>query len=115
MNRTILVVDDDRDMVKTLCDILRRRGWDSRPAYSGEEAIAVQREAGSAVVLMDITMPGIGGVEAFRAMRASDPDLRAILMTAHASETILQDAERAGAWRVIPKPLEVSALLALLD
>jgi two-component system response regulator HydG len=111
----ILIVDDDREMVKTLCDILRLHGWDTAEAYSGEEAVAAQQEFEYPCVLMDIKMPGVDGIEAFKMMRATFPELRVILMTAHSSPESMQDAMRQGAYRVVPKPLDLPALLALLE
>ena len=114
MTQRILVVDDDRAMVRTLCDIFRMRGWESRGAYSGEEAIALQRENGYAIILMDITMPGMGGVAAAESIRREDGGVRMILMTAHTSSDVITEAQQEPAWQVMPKPIDIAALLTLL-
>ena len=111
---SILVVDDDRAMVRTLCDILRRRGWAATPAYSGEEALAVQRDHQHDWVLMDIKMPGLDGIATFKKMREAVPDLRAILMTAHTTPDCVEDARRSGVSSVIPKPIDLPALFDAL-
>jgi two-component system NtrC family response regulator/two-component system nitrogen regulation response regulator GlnG len=111
----ILVVDDDRAMVRTLCDIFRLRGWDAHGVRSGEEAVAAQREGHYPVVLMDIKMSGISGVAAFKQMQAEDPNLRCVLMTAESETSVIEDAERAGAFNVVRKPIDLAALLLLLD
>jgi DNA-binding NtrC family response regulator len=115
MRPRILVVDDDREMVRTLCDILRLHGWETGEAYSGEEALELQREHEYPCVLMDIKMPGIDGISAFKAMKEAFPNCRVILMTAHGLPDVMARAAREGPYRVVPKPLDLPALLALLD
>lgn len=115
MSKRILVVDDDRLMVRTLRDILALRGWETDGVHSGEEAVAAVRVNEYAVVLMDVRMSGITGVEALREMRALRPDLRVILMTAYAASELLAQAERDGALHVFPKPVEIGRLMDMLD
>jgi DNA-binding NtrC family response regulator len=115
MSPRILVVDDDRAMVKTLCDILRLRGWDPHAAYSGTEAVSSMEEGHFPVVLMDIRMPGMDGVSAFKRIKSEFPEVRVILMTAFSSPELLGDAQREGALRVLPKPVDLHALLPLLQ
>ena len=115
MRPKILVVDDDREMVRTLVDILRLHGWDTAEAYSGEEALAQQSAHGYPCVLMDIKMPGIDGISAFKVMKEAFPETRVILMTAHGLPDVMAQAAREGPYRVVPKPLDLAALLALLD
>jgi len=113
--RRILIVDDDRLMVRTLRDILSLRGWETDGVHSGEEAVAAVRVNEYAVVLMDVRMSGMTGVEALREMRALRPDLRVILMTAYAATELLAQAERDGALHVFPKPVELERLMDTLD
>ena len=115
MRRRILVVDDERAMVKTLTDILRLRGWEVGGAHSGTEAVAaIEREAFDAV-LMDIKMPGLDGVAAFKAMKARRPGIRVVLMTAYTAQDLMEEAEREGALRVVPKPVDFAVVLPLLE
>jgi CheY-like chemotaxis protein len=116
MTRRVLVVDDDRQMVKTIRAILDHRGWESIPAYSGEEAVeAASGEPPFGAVLMDVRMPGMNGVEACQKMHAAHPDMPVILMTAYAAQEILTQARRAGVVTIIPKPLPWPKLMAHLD
>ena len=115
MRPKILVVDDDREMVRTLVDILRLHGWDTAEAYSGEDALALQKEHAYPCVLMENKMPGIDGISAFKAMKSAFPSTRVILMTAHGLPDMMAQAAREGPYRVVPKPLDLPALLALLD
>jgi DNA-binding NtrC family response regulator len=114
MNRRLLVVDDDKSMVKTLSDVLRLKGWDVTTAHSGEAAVEIVAGDGIDVVLMDVKMPGMDGVEALKAMKAVRPNIRVVLMTAYAAQDRIAEAERAGVVRVLPKPVNLGALLTLL-
>jgi DNA-binding NtrC family response regulator len=112
---TILVVDDDRQMVKTLSAVLQLHGWTTVGAYSGEEAIAANEAQTFTAVLMDVKMPGINGVDAFRVIRKARPGIPVVLMTAYAAHDLLEQAEREGALMVMPKPVSWPTLIGLLD
>jgi DNA-binding NtrC family response regulator len=112
--RRVLVVDDDLFMVKTLTDVLRLSGWDVHGASSGLAAIAAVAEHDFDAILMDVKMPGIDGVSALKAIKEQRPDARVFLMTAYAAHELLAEAERAGVARILAKPVNVPALLALL-
>ena len=85
MTRRILIVDDDRQMVRTLSDIVRMHGWEPSGAYSGEAAVEEVRKESYSAVLMDVKMAGINGVTAFREMKRFRPNIRVVLMTAYAT------------------------------
>jgi DNA-binding NtrC family response regulator len=102
-------------MVRTLVDVVRLHGWEADGAYSGEAAVDAVREQDYAVVLMDVRMTGINGVEAFKAMKAVRPGIRVILMTAYTATEILAEAEREGALRILSKPVALAGLLDVLE
>src|SRR5919197_5697337 len=81
----VLVVDDDRMMVKTICDILTIKGYEPVAAYCGEEAVEKVKAGRPACVLMDLKIPGIDGVEALRVIREIDAELPVVLMSAYAT------------------------------
>jgi len=111
----VLIVDDERLMVKTLGDIVRLHGWEADGAYSGESAVEAVRGKEYAVVLMDIRMTGINGVEAFKAMKEIRPDIRVVLMTAYTATEVLAEAEREGAVRILSKPVALAGLIEVLE
>lgn len=115
MHRRILIVDDDRQMVRTLCDILRLRGWETTGAYSGEEALEAVKRAPYATVLMDVKMGGMNGVEALKEMKKIRPALRVVLMTAYTANDLLAEATRQGALKILAKPLAVPGLIDMLE
>lgn len=102
-------------MVRTLCDIFAMRGWDTTGVFSGGEAVQAVEEEVFDVVLMDILMPGMTGVEALRAIRASNPAVRVILMTAYTASELIDQATRDGAVRVLFKPVVIPELLEFLE
>jgi len=113
--RRVLIVDDDRQMVETLQNVLRLHGWESDGVYSGEQAIEAVRRTPFAVVLMDLKMTGMDGVSALRSIRAERPRLPVLLMTAFATRETILLAEQEGAVRVFPKPFEPAVLLQNLE
>jgi two-component system response regulator HydG len=113
--KRILVADDDQGMARTLCDILRRRGWQPTEVHSGEAAVEAAAASRYSAVLMDVRMPGMNGVEAFREIHAVQPRTPVILMTAYAAPDLLAEAERAGVLRILPKPIPWATLSELLQ
>ena len=111
----VLVVDDDRRMVKTICDILRIKGYGAVPAYSGEEAVENVKWESPACVLMDIKMPGIDGVGALKLIRNAVPNLPVLLMSAYATGVQVEEAKRQGAYAVLTKPIDVEGVLSFLS
>lgn len=111
----VMVVDDDAGFVETLADILRTKGYHVASAYSGEEAVAMVRANGFDVILMDVRMPGLSGVEALRAIKAVAPQMHVIMMTAFSNKQAMEDAEGLGALAVLPKPLDMGRVLILLE
>jgi two-component system response regulator HydG len=114
MTRRLLIVDDDKQMVRTLVDVVRLHGWEADGAHSGEAAVDAVRERDYAVVLMDVRMTGINGLEAFKAMKAVRPGVRVILMTAYTATEILAEAEREGTLRILSKPVALAGLIEIL-
>ncbi|OGA96044.1 MAG: response regulator receiver protein [Burkholderiales bacterium RIFCSPHIGHO2_12_FULL_61_11] len=111
----ILVVDDDRRIVKTTCDILKIKGYEATAAYSGEEGVEKVRSDPPDCVLMDIKMTGISGVEALKRMKEIVPALPIVLVTAYATDDLMEEAKRAGAYAVLSKPLNFPMILSFLS
>ena len=115
MTRRALVVDDDRTMVKTLTDVLSLTGWEVTGAYSGKDAVEKAKAETFDVVLMDVKMPEMDGVEAFKTMKQRDPGVRVVLMTAYAAPDRLSEAEHQGVLKILSKPVNFAELLPLLS
>ena len=110
----ILVVDDDHRIVKTTCDILKIKGYEPIAAYSGEEGVEKVRRDAPDCVLMDIKMTGINGVEAMKRMKKIIPALPVVLVSAYATDELMAEAKRAGAYAVLSKPLNFPMILSFL-
>jgi CheY-like chemotaxis protein len=111
---SVLVVDDDPLMVRTLCDVLRRRGYQVGGASSGEEAVASAAQHAWSAVVIDFRMPGMNGIVACRSMRTMLNDAPLILMTAHSEAGTPVEATAAGISRILSKPFPIPDLLAAL-
>lgn len=111
----IMVVDDDRRMVKTICDILKVKGYATQAAFSGEEAVEEVRRDCPDCVLMDLKMPGIDGVKALELIREVDAVLPVLLYSAFVTEEQVQEAKRHGVAAVLPKPLDIQLFFCFLS
>ncbi len=111
----LLVVDDDEGMVATLRDILGASGYGVDVAFSGREAVEQVKTRRPDGILMDIRMPEMNGVEAFRKTKKLAPKSFVIFMTAFSESALVEDARREGALNVVPKPLDVPNLLQLIQ
>jgi two-component system, NtrC family, response regulator HydG len=113
--KRVLVVDDDVNMARTLCDILSMHGWETEARHSGEAAVEAVAASDFAAVLMDVKMQGITGVEALARIRRLRPRARVILMTAYSSAELLQRAVSEGALQILSKPVSLPSLVDLLE
>jgi len=110
----VLVVDDEESMRVTLAANLELEGHEVVEASTGEEALRLVRERPVDVVLADIRMPGLHGVELARHLRRERPGLPVVLMTAFAQESLVEDALAEGVFTVMHKPFDVGHLLRTL-
>jgi CheY-like chemotaxis protein len=111
----ILVVDDEESMRITLAGNLELEGHEVVEASTGEEALRLSRQRPVDVVLADIRMPGLHGVELYRHLRREKPGLPVVLMTAFAQESLVEDALAEGVFTVLHKPFDVEHLLRTLQ
>ncbi len=111
---SVLIADDEPNMRKTLSAILRRQGYDVSTADDGEMAVQMCAEKGFDVVLLDVRMPGIDGVEAFRRIRRHQEGVRMILMSAYGLDELKQSSLDEGAIAFLDKPLDISQVIDLM-
>jgi two-component system KDP operon response regulator KdpE len=115
MNRdtgNLLIVDDERSIRVSLRTILANFGYEIVEAARGEEALALVRTARFDVVLLDINMPGMGGIEVCRIMRQAAPRLPIVMLTVLGNEERKVEALDAGADDYITKPFQLRELTA---
>ena len=106
----ILVVDDERSMRELLAIVLRREGYDVLLAESGKSAIATLEKEPVDILISDIKMPDLSGVEVLRAAKRVDQDILGIMITAFASTETAVEAMRLGACDYLSKPFDVDLL-----
>ena len=112
---SILVVDDNPSMAKTLADIMSIKGFEVRAAYSGMEALAILQSQPIDILLTDVLMPDMNGVDLYRATRKTFPKLTTILMTAYAADDIISQGLAEGIKTVLTKPLDIDFMLVLFS
>ena len=111
---TVLIVDDERSIRVSLRTILSNIGFEIIEAARGEEALSLVRTTPFDVVLLDINMPGIGGVEVCRMMRKESARLPIVMLTVQGNEDRKVEALDAGADDYITKPFQLRELIARL-
>jgi len=111
---TVLIVDDERSIRISLRTILSGLGFEIVEAARGEEALSLVRTATFDAVLLDINMPGMGGIDVCRAIRKTLPQLPIVMLTVQGSEDRKVEALDAGADDYITKPFQLRELIARL-
>lgn len=111
----LLVVDDEVDTCHNLRDILNDVGFEVDVAHSGEEALALFQERHYDVALLDLKMPGMSGLELYQRIKEMGRGTVAIIVTAYATHETAHSALKAGAWKVLTKPVELGRLLDLIS
>lgn len=111
----ILVVDDDVKFTETLRDLLEVEGYDAHAIYSGYEALERVKKEKFDILLMDIKMPVMNGIEVLQEIKKMTPRPVVILMTGFTVEDLVKDAIKEGAVAVLYKPLDIPQLLQRLD
>ena len=108
---SILIADDDRNSRDALRDIIQPEGFETIVASSGEEAIDIVRGVTIHLVLLDMHMPTLTGLETLQVVRQINAQLPAILVTGDPSDRLVRDAIRAQVFSVLPKPVSKKLLL----
>ncbi len=110
----ILVVDDQEPNRVTLERILEREGWEVEHAADGRGGLDRLREGGISVIVTDLKMPGMSGMDLLRAARAVSPDVEVVVMTAYGTVETAVEAMKEGAYDYVTKPLRRSELVATI-
>ena len=113
MGPRVLIVDDERSILDTLQILLRGKGFEVAAAQSGREALERLEEFSPDVILSDIRMPGVSGLDLLAAVRERDPEVPVILMTAQASLQSAVQAVNQGAFYYLQKPFSNDELVAI--
>ena len=114
MNDRIMVVDDDPSLRFTLLEILMDEGHEVISAEDGYQAIQRTTEGPISLIFMDITMPGINGLEAFMEIKRILPNCTVVMMTGFPGDELIKVASAEGVYTVLQKPIAVEQVLDLI-
>jgi DNA-binding NtrC family response regulator len=109
----VLLVDDEVEFVSALAERLNLRGFDADTATSGEAALQKIAASPPQVVLLDMLMPGIGGLETLKRIKKDHPEVKVILLTGRGSWDGIQ-GEREGAYDCLMKPIQIEELMQIM-
>jgi CheY-like chemotaxis protein len=114
--RRVIVVDDEETIATTLAIILKQAGLDARAAFSGEQAIELLDGFQPEMLIADVVMPGMSGIEVAIAVRSRLPDCKILLFSGQAATAdLLEQAKREGhEFEIVAKPIHPSDLIAKL-
>ena len=110
----VLVVDDDRTLRESCAKFLEIEGYQVTVSRHGQEALDLLRQRAFHIVLLDLYMTGVPGMDLLRAALEKNPDSIVIVMTGNPSVQSSIDALRAGAWDYLPKPFSATHLQVLI-
>ncbi|ACA60664.1 response regulator [Candidatus Desulforudis audaxviator] len=110
----LLVVDDQPAIRQLLSEALESEGHAVVVASNGYEAINITRQQKPELILLDLKMPGLGGLETLREIHKYSPDIPVILITAYGELSDLGEAERLGVRRLIIKPFDLNEVRSLV-
>lgn len=106
----VLLVDDEREFVQTLSERLILRDMGSAVAFDGESALKLVHEEEPEVMILDLKMPGIDGIEVLRRVKATQPAIEVIILTGHGSEADRETCMNIGAFAYLHKPVNIDVL-----
>ncbi len=110
MPSKVLLVDDEKEFVQTLSERLQMRDLTTAVAYDGEEALSYLEEVEPEVMILDLRMPGIDGVEVLRRAKKKHPNVEVIILTGHGTEKDETLTRELGAFAYLEKPVEMEKL-----
>lgn len=111
----VLLVDDEEQFLSTTKKVLEKRGVVTATCTNGFDAMRILKDRRIDVVVLDLKMPGISGIEALRKIKGSYPEVEVILLTGHASVETAVDGLKLGAFDYLTKPSTIDDLLAKIQ
>jgi DNA-binding NtrC family response regulator len=112
MEAKVLLVDDEEEFLETLSSRLEMRGLKVSAVTTGEQAVTEAKEQEYDAIVVDLSMPGIDGLETLKRIKANNPNAEIIMLTGHGSIQSGVEAMKLGAGDFLQKPVELSELMA---
>jgi len=110
----ILITDDDKQICTVLSDLLKKEKFETLTAYEGETALSLLRSKAPDLILVDLMLPGMDGMEVLRQVKDLDPELPVVFITAHADTRGAVKAIKAGAHDYLSKPFDNNEVLRVV-
>ncbi len=111
----ILIVDDNENLLETLILVFESEGYEQvSGAPDGEDALIQIRKNDFDIVFMDIRMPKINGIDVTKKIKAINPHVKVVLMTAYSSKSLIDQAYKEGAYLVLKKPIQPAEFFDIL-
>ena len=111
----LLIVDDEDDLRELLSQVLAGTGYQIQTAADGEEALALLAKESFDVVLLDIQMPKVDGIQVLKYLKKDKPEVRAIVLTGYADLRNAMEAREFGARDFISKPYKLEDVLSTIE
>lgn len=111
----VLIVDDEFEFASTLCQRLKLRGIAAFDAHSGTEGLASLVKINPGIVILDLKMPDMSGLDVLEKIKAHNPSIEVIMLTGHGSAGSGVEAKEKGALDYVMKPLDMKKLLVLIQ
>ena len=111
----LLIIDDEVEFASTLSQRLRLRGIDSTDVHSGKEGLAKVAEIAPDVVILDLKMPDMNGIDVLVGIKEHDPNIEVVMLTGHGSGAAGKEAMEKGAFSYIMKPINLNELLGKIN
>jgi DNA-binding NtrC family response regulator len=108
-------VDDEEDLMRTIVNRLNKRNFEATGVLSGEEALETIKKETFDIVVLDVKMTGIDGIETLRELKKIDSGIEVILLTGHASVDAALDGMKLGAFEFLMKPCKIEELIEKID
>lgn len=110
MTSKILIVDDQFGIRLLLSEVLKKEGYHTMQAANGPDAIVIAKAEYPDLVLLDMKIPGMDGLEILRHMKADNPNIQTIIMTAYGELDMIQEVKKMGAIMHLPKPFDIDEI-----
>ena len=114
MKKIILIIDDEEILTKTFTKLLERQGYEVYTAKKGQDALCMVEAENFDLVICDMRMPGLNGVDTIRQIRALKPGIPVIFMTGFADEKLEEEAKELKPLAYLHKPFDVQEMLGIL-
>lgn len=110
----VLLVDDEEEFIETLSERLRLRDLEAKTALDGEQALEAVQDDEPDVMLLDLKMPGMDGMEVLRKVKKAYPGVQVVMLTGHGTDKDEEQAKRLGAYAYLQKPVDLEHLVVTL-